>query len=171
MIGNKAVAVVLPSYDAARTLTKVVESIPRDIVDDIILVDDSSSDETVEVAERLRLACFVHPRNSGYGANQKTCFRYALSRGNDIVVLLHPDYQYSPVLVPTLAHMVASGVYDIALGSRMIGKGALIGGMPRHKFIVNKVLTLFQNVVLNQHFSEYHTGYRAYSREFLSRVS
>ena len=132
MIGTKKIAVVLPAYNAAKTLVKVVEAIPRNIVDDIILVDDSSSDDTVTIAKQLGLACFVHPRNRGYGANQKTCFRHALSRGNDIIVLLHPDYQYSPELITPLAHMVASGIYDVALGSRMLGKGALIGGMPRH---------------------------------------
>jgi glycosyltransferase involved in cell wall biosynthesis len=170
MIGTKKIAVVLPAYNAAKTLVKVVEAIPRNIVDDVILVDDSSSDDTVTIAKQLGLACFVHSRNRGYGANQKTCFRHALSRGNDIIVLLHPDYQYSPELITPLAHMVASEIYDVALGSRMLGKGALIGGMPRHKFVVNKLLTLFQNAMLNQHLSEYHTGYRAFSSRFLSQV-
>ena len=130
MIDNKRIAVVLPAYNAAKTLARVIDAIPRAIVDDIIVVDDFSSDETVDVARQLNVECKVHPSNSGYGANQKTCFRHALSRGNDVIVLLHPDYQYSPELVPALAHMVASGIYDVALGSRMLGKGALVGGMP-----------------------------------------
>ena len=170
MIDNKRIAVVLPAYNAAKTLARVIEAIPRAIVDDIIVVDDFSSDETVDVARQLNVECKVHPSNSGYGANQKTCFRHALSRGNDVIVLLHPDYQYSPELVPALAHMVASGIYDVALGSRMLGKGALVGGMPRHKFLINKLLTLFQNILLDQHLSEYHTGYRTYSKEVLHSV-
>ena len=166
MINGKRVVVVLPAYNAARTLEATVRELP-DIVDERILVDDHSGDATAEVARRLGLTVHVHERNRGYGGNQKTCYALALQHGADVVVMIHPDYQYSPLLVTAMASMVASGVYDLALGSRILGGGALRGGMPRYKYIANRALTAFQNFVMGAHLSEYHTGYRAFSRNLL----
>jgi glycosyltransferase involved in cell wall biosynthesis len=174
VIQGHRVIVVMPAYNAGRTLARTVGEIPREVVDDIILVDDASRDETVAVARSLGLAeILVHPRNSGYGANQKTCYRAALERGADIVVMLHPDYQYDPRLITAMAGMVASGVYGIVLASRILGggrTGALAGGMPLWKYAANRALTAFQNLVVGAKLSEYHTGYRAYSASALRRV-
>jgi glycosyltransferase involved in cell wall biosynthesis len=166
MVNNKKVVVVLPAYNAERTLAKTVEEISG-VVDACILVDDHSTDGTVELARKLGLQVHVHERNRGYGGNQKTCYAAALDAGADIVVMLHPDYQYSPLLVEPMAGMIAHGLYDIVLGSRILGGGALKGGMPLVKYISNRILTLIQNVALGAKLSEYHTGFRAYSREML----
>jgi glycosyltransferase involved in cell wall biosynthesis len=166
MVDGKRVAVVMPAYNAAQTLERTLAEIPE-VVDDIILVDDGSSDGTAEVARGLGLHTVVHPKNRGYGGNQKTCYLAALERGADIVVMVHPDYQYAPKLVPALAHCVASGLYDVALGSRILGGGSLAGGMPRYKYVANRALTLVENLLLGQKLSEYHTGYRAFSRRLL----
>ena len=170
MIGGKRVCVVMPAYNAAKTLGVTTAEIDRTLADDIILVDDASRDETVPVAQELGLHLIVHPRNRGYGGNQKTCYTEALARGADIVVMLHPDYQYSPRLLPALAGMVASGHYDCALGSRILGVGALAGGMPLWKYVANRFLTLVENLLLGYKLSEYHTGYRAFSRKLLETL-
>lgn len=170
MINGRSVLVVLPAYNAARTLERTVREIPREVVDDVLLVDDASSDATVEVARRLGLPTLVHRRNLGYGGNQKTCYAAALERGADVVVMVHPDYQYDPRLVPSLVAPIAWGIYDVMLGSRILGKGAVKGGMPRYKYAANRVLTLLQNWLLNHKLSEYHTGYRAFSREVLEAL-
>lgn len=169
MINQKRIAVVLPAYNAAQTLEATVRELP-DIVDDRILVDDHSADETVAVARRLGLSVAVHDRNRGYGGNQKTCYELALRRGADIVVMIHPDYQYSPLLVTAMASMAAYGVYDLVLGSRILGGDALRGGMPLYKYVSNRALTLFQNLLLGAKLSEYHTGFRAYTRELLEAL-
>jgi len=166
MINNKKVVAVLPAYNAEKTLRQTVQEIPA-TVDNCILVDDHSTDSTVELAQRLGLQVHVHEQNRGYGGNQKTCYAAALKAGADIVVMLHPDYQYSPRLVEPMASMIAFGIYDMVLGSRILGGDALRGGMPRHKYVANRVLTLIQNVALGAKLSEYHTGFRAYSREML----
>lgn len=160
----------MPSYNAAKTLAKTVAEIPRDIVDEILLVDDASSDATVELANQLGLTVFRHERNFGYGRNQKTCYREALGHAADIVIMVHPDYQYSPNLIVPIAGMIAYGEYDAVIGSRILGKGALEGGMPPYKYIANRFLTLVQNLLLNYKLSEYHTGFRAFSREVLERL-
>jgi glycosyltransferase involved in cell wall biosynthesis len=170
MILGKKVTVVMPAYNAEFTLRRTYEEIPREIVDDIILVDDASSDRTVEVARELNLYHVTHPKNLGYGGNQKTCYREALERGADIVIMMHPDYQYTPKLIGAMAGMIAGGVYDVVLASRILGRGALDGGMPRYKYISNRFLTAFQNLLMGQKLSEYHTGYRAFSREVLLRL-
>jgi glycosyltransferase involved in cell wall biosynthesis len=169
MINGKRIVVVLPAYNAARTLEATVRELP-DLVDETILVDDHSTDETVAMAHRLRLTVHVHERNRGYGGNQKTCYAQALAAGADVVVMTHPDYQYSPLLVTAMASMVAYGVYDVALGSRILGGGALLGGMPKYKYVANRALTTFQNILMGAHLSEYHTGYRAYSKELLNSL-
>src|SRR6266700_3010490 len=166
MINNKKVVVVLPAYNAEKTLRHTVEEIPQ-AVDHCILVDDHSTDATARLARELGLQVHEHPQNRGYGGNQKTCYAAALDAGADIVVMLHPDYQYSPLLVEPMASMIAFGVYDIVLGSRILGGGALRGGMPRHKYVANRLPTLVQNLALGAKLSEYHTGFRAYSRELL----
>jgi len=158
--------VVLPAYNAAKTLEATVREIP-DVVDECILVDDHSSDDTAEVARRLGIVVEVHPKNRGYGGNQKTCYAKALAHGADVIVMLHPDYQYTPLLVTPLATMIAYGVYDVALGSRILGGGALRGGMPLYKYIANRILTAFQNLMTGAKLSEYHTGFRAFSKEIL----
>ena len=170
MLNGKKIVVVMPSYNAARTLARTVEEVPRDIVDEILLVDDASSDETVNLANELGLTVFVHEKNFGYGRNQKTCYREAVSRGADIVVMVHPDYQYSPNLIVPMAGMIAYGEYDCIVGSRILGKGALSGGMPLYKYVSNRFLTLFQNIFLSAKLSEYHTGFRAFSREVLEAL-
>lgn len=166
MINGKVVAVVMPAYNAGKTLEKTVRELP-DSVDLKILVDDKSTDETVEIAEKLGLRVFVHERNYGYGRNQQTCYREALKSGADIVVMVHPDYQYEPALVSAMASMIACGVYDVVLGSRIIGGGALKGGMPLYKYIANRFLTAFQNALTGAKLSEYHTGFRAFARDVL----
>lgn len=170
MLEGRKIAVVLPAYNAARTLRRTYDDIPKQIVDDIILTDDASSDNTTELARSLGIHTLVHERNRGYGGNQKTCYRTALERGADIVVMLHPDYQYTPGLVPAMASMIASGEYDVVLGSRILGRGALAGGMPVYKYISNRVLTLIENLLLWYKLSEYHTGYRAWSRRILETL-
>lgn len=169
MIDGKRVAVVMPAYNAERTLEKTVRELP-DIVDIRILVDDSSKDNTAHLSERLGVQTFVHDSNYGYGRNQQTCYREALAAGADIVVMLHPDYQYTPLLVSAMAGMVSSGVYDVVLASRILGGGALKGGMPLYKYIANRALTAFQNLFLGVKLSEYHTGFRAFSREVLQTL-
>lgn len=169
MINGKRIVVVLPAYNAERTLEATVRELPE-IVDERILVDDHSSDATAATARRLGLTVEVHHRNRGYGGNQKTCYAKALSAGADVVVMLHPDYQYNPLLVTPIATMIAYGVYDLALGSRILGGGALHGGMPVYKYVSNRFLTLFQNVLMGAKLSEYHTGFRAFSRELLEAL-
>ncbi|HEX8814887.1 MAG TPA: glycosyltransferase family 2 protein [Terriglobales bacterium] len=169
MINGKRIAVVMPAYNAEKTLEVTLRELPE-IVDIKILVDDNSRDRTTEVAHKLGLTYFVHDRNYGYGRNQMTCYREALSSGADVVIMLHPDYQYTPLLVTAMASMVAYGVYDVVLGSRIIGGRALHGGMPLYKYISNRFLTAFENFFLRIKLSEYHTGYRAFSREVLSQL-
>jgi glycosyltransferase involved in cell wall biosynthesis len=166
MINGSRIAVVMPAYNAAKTLRTTVREI-SDLVDVRLLVDDGSTDETVELAKSLGLEVVVHDRNYGYGRNQQTCYREALASGADIVVMLHPDYQYSPLLLTPMASMIACGVYDVVLGSRIIGGTALSGGMPRYKYVANRLLTAFENLLLGAKLSEYHTGYRAFSRRVL----
>jgi glycosyltransferase involved in cell wall biosynthesis len=169
MINGKSVAVVLPAYNAERTLRLTVAELP-DIIDYRILVDDGSSDQTVRLARELGLDVHIHNGNYGYGRNQQTCYREALSSGADIVIMVHPDYQYTPLLATAMAGMIAYGVYDVVLASRIIGGDALGGGMPLYKYISNRVLTIFQNLMLGVKFSEYHTGYRAFSRAVLTKL-
>ena len=170
MIHGRRVIAVLPAYNAARTLRQTVEEIDRETVDEVVLVDDASSDETVELSRDLGLSTVVHERNLGYGGNQKTCYREALRRGADVVVMLHPDYQYTPKLLPAMASLVAIGQYDVVLGSRILTEGHVNSGMPRYKYVANRVLTLAQNLVLGAKLSEYHTGYRAFSRQVLESL-
>jgi glycosyltransferase involved in cell wall biosynthesis len=170
MIANRRVVTVLPAYNAERTLERTVAEVPAGLVDEFLLVDDGSQDRTIALAERLGLPCIAHDRNRGYGGNQKTCYAAALGRGADIVVMLHPDYQYSPRLLGAMAWLVASDEFDIVLGSRILGKGALAGGMPRYKYVANRVLTAYENILLGVKLSEYHTGYRAFSRRVLETV-
>ncbi len=160
----------MPAYNAEQTLVQTYEEIPREVVDEVILVDDSSSDATARVAEELGIRVHVHPRNRGYGGNQKTCYRLALECGADIVVMLHPDYQYTPRLVTAMASMIASGHFDVVLGSRILGTGALKGGMPLYKYVANRFLTAIENILLDAKISEYHTGYRAFSSRVLAEL-
>jgi glycosyltransferase involved in cell wall biosynthesis len=169
MINGKKIAVVMPAYNAEKTLEKTVKEL-SDVVDIKILVDDSSKDRTAELSRRLGVQTYVHDANYGYGRNQQTCYREALASGADIVVMVHPDYQYTPSLVPAMAGMIASGVYDMVLGSRILGAGALKGGMPLYKYISNRLLTAFQNLFLGIKLSEYHTGFRAFSRQLLESL-
>jgi len=171
LIDGKTITVVLPAYNAARTLGQTYREIPFDIVDHVILVDDLSSDDTVGVARELGIAHIIrHEENLGYGGNQKSCYRKALELGSDIVVMLHPDYQYTPRLIHSMCYLIANDVYQVVMGSRVLGKGALSGGMPLYKYLANRILTLIQNLLMNQKLSEYHSGYRAFSREVLTRV-
>jgi glycosyltransferase involved in cell wall biosynthesis len=170
MLNEKKVVVVLPAYNAARTLRRTVDEIPREIVDDIILTDDASRDNTSALALELGLITIRHDRNCGYGGNQKTCYTAALARGADIVVMLHPDYQYTPKLVSAMTSMIAYGEYDGVLASRILGRGALKGGMPLYKYISNRALTFVENILIREKMSEYHTGYRAWSRTLLERL-
>jgi glycosyltransferase involved in cell wall biosynthesis len=170
MLANKKVTVVLPAYNAAQTLKQTIDEIPHDIVDDVILTDDASKDDTVAMARSLGIPTIRHDRNRGYGGNQKTCYTAALARGADIVVMLHPDYQYTPKLVTAMASMIASEEFDVVLGSRILGRGALVGGMPIYKYFSNRFLTLFENIMIGQKLSEYHTGYRAWSRAVLEKL-
>jgi glycosyltransferase involved in cell wall biosynthesis len=172
MIRNKKLVVVLPAYNAALTLKKTYEEIPFDIVDEVVLVDDASRDNTVDVGKELGIKHIIrHDKNKGYGGNQKSCYNKALELGADIVVMLHPDYQYTPKLIPSMAYIIANDVYPVVLGSRILGNGALKGGMPMYKYISNRFLTFAQNILINQKLSEYHTGYRAFSREVLEKVN
>ncbi len=171
MIDGKKVIVVMPAYNAARTLERTYQEIPLDIVDEVVLTDDSSRDDTIAIAKQLGIRhIMVHEQNKGYGGNQKTCYEKALSLGGDIVIMLHPDYQYTPKLITSMAYIIANEVYPVVFGSRILGKGALNGGMPMIKYIANRCLTLFQNVLLSQKLSEYHTGYRAFSGEVLQSL-
>lgn len=171
MILGKKVIVTMPAYNAEHTLEKTLREVPREVVDQIILVDDASKDRTVEVAHELGIDKVVkHEKNRGYGGNQKTCYATALEEGADIVIMLHPDYQYTPALIEPMAWLIAHGTYDVALGSRMLGNDVLAGGMPLHKYVLNRILTLAENIIIWEHLSEYHTGYRAFSREVLERL-
>jgi glycosyltransferase involved in cell wall biosynthesis len=170
MINGKTVIVVLPAYNAAKTLERTIAEVPPGIADEFLLVDDASRDDTVEQARRLGIPCIVHAQNRGYGGNQKTCYTEALRRGADIVVMLHPDYQYSPKLIGAIAWQVASGEYDVVLGSRILGAGALKGGMPLYKYVANRLLTAVENILLGIKLSEFHTGYRAFSRRVLQTL-
>lgn len=171
MINNKKIVVVLPAYNAEKTVSQTYHEIPFDIVDDVILVDDNSLDNTVEIANALGIQYIIcHPKNRGYGGNQKSCYDKALEVGADIVIMLHPDYQYTPKLIHSMSHLIANDLYHTVLGSRILGLGALRGGMPYYKYLANRLLTLFQNILMGQKLSEYHTGYRAYSKEVLEKV-
>lgn len=167
MLYGKRIAVVLPAYNAARTLAKTVEEMPKEIVDEMLLIDDDSTDETVRFAQRLGLRVFVHERNFGYGRNQKTCYAEALRTDADVIVMLHPDYQYEPRLVLSMAGLIATDIYDVVIASRILGGKALSGGMPLYKYIANRLLTLIQNFFVGAKLSEYHSGYRAFSRNVL----
>jgi glycosyltransferase involved in cell wall biosynthesis len=172
MINDKKIVVVLPAYNAAKTLKITYNEIDFDIVDEVILVDDRSHDETLQVARELGIQHIVeHQANRGYGGNQKSCYQKALDLGGDIVIMLHPDYQYTPLLIPSMAHLLSSGLYEVVLGSRILGKGALKGGMPVYKYVANRFLTLFQNIMMGAKLSEYHTGYRAFTRKVLESVN
>lgn len=170
MINNKKIFVVMPAYNAEKTLTKTYEEIPKEFVDEVILTDDCSRDDTSTLSKTLGIVTLRHPKNRGYGGNQKTCYSYALSRGADVVVMLHPDYQYTPKLILAMASMIAYDVYDVVLGSRILGKTALEGGMPFYKYVANRFLTLVQNLCLELKLSEYHTGYRAFSKKVLQSL-
>lgn len=170
MLNNKKIAVILPAYNAERTLEKTYAEIPFDIIDVVLLVDDASQDNTAELARRLNIHTIVHENNRGYGGNQKTCYKAALDQGADIVVMLHPDYQYTPHLLPAMAAMIAYGEFDAVLASRILGTGALKGGMPFYKYVSNRFLTFAENLLLGQKLSEYHTGYRAFSRAVLETL-
>jgi len=172
MILGKKLVIVLPAYNAALTLKKTYDEIPFDIVDEVVLVDDASRDNTVEVGKALGIKHIIrHEKNKGYGGNQKSCYNKALEIGADIVIMLHPDYQYTPKLIYSMAYLIANGVYPVVLGSRILGKGALRGGMPMYKYIFNRCLTFAQNVLISQKLSEYHTGYRAFSKEVLDAIN
>lgn len=170
MLNGHRIAVVLPAYNAAKTLEMTFNEIPFDFVDDVILVDDASRDDTAEVARRLGITTVIHETNTGYGGNQKTCYRTALALDADIVIMLHPDYQYTPKLVTAMAAMIAYGEFDAVLASRILGTGALKGGMPLYKYLANRFLTFAENILLGQKLSEYHTGYRAFSRQILETL-
>ena len=172
MLKNHKIIVVMPAYNSAETLRKTYKEIPFDIVDEVILVDDASNDNTVKIAKELGIEkVFIHQENKGYGANQKTCYNEALALNADIIVMLHPDYQYTPKLIQSMAYMIANEVYPVVLGSRILGKGALKGGMPLYKYFANRILTLLQNLLMNQKLSEYHTGFRAYSAHTLQSIN
>ncbi|HEX2683368.1 MAG TPA: glycosyltransferase family 2 protein [Ferruginibacter sp.] len=172
MLKGKKIVVVMPAYNAAKTLEQTYAGIPFDIVDEVILVDDASTDATVKIAEALNIRHVIkHDRNKGYGANQKTCYVKALDLGADIIIMLHPDYQYDPRLIPSMTNLIAEGVYEVVIASRILGKGAMTNGMPVYKYFFNRCLTLFQNIMLSQKLSEYHTGYRAYSANVLRQIN
>jgi glycosyltransferase involved in cell wall biosynthesis len=171
MINSKVITVVMPAYNAEQTLKKTYNEIPFDIVDNVILVDDASADRTTELAHELGIKYVIrHDKNKGYGGNQKTCYNKALEIGSDIVVMLHPDYQYTPLLISSICYMIANELYPVVIASRILGKGALQGGMPLYKYIANRFLTLAQNLLMKQKLSEYHTGYRAFTKEILQAV-
>lgn len=171
MIGGKRVAVVLPAYNASKTLATTYNEIPKEVVDEFILVDDHSIDATAELAKSLNIETHIHNSNMGYGANQKTCYREVLKKNIDIIVMVHPDYQYTPKLLRSMCSMLADEVYDIVLGSRILNGGALKGGMPLYKYVANRILTFLENMLLGAKLSEYHTGYRAYRREVLEKIN
>lgn len=172
MINGKKIVVCLPAYNAAKTLEKTFSDIPLDLVDEIVLVDDASMDNTVQIAHQLGIRHILqHERNKGYGGNQKTCYSKALSLGADIIIMLHPDYQYNPKLIPSMAHLLAHNIYPVVLGSRILGGGALKNGMPFYKYFFNRVLTFIQNLILGHKLSEYHTGFRGYTREALQTIN
>jgi glycosyltransferase involved in cell wall biosynthesis len=170
MLNGKKIVVIMPAYNAEKTLVQTYNEIPKDIVDSVILTDDASSDRTVEVAKELGIKTLVHGANKGYGANQKTCYMEALKENPDIVIMLHPDYQYTPKLITAMASMIAFGVYDVVLASRILGRGALRGGMPLYKYIANRALTVIENVLIGYKLTEYHTGYRAYTSDVLRKI-
>ncbi|MCU0349473.1 MAG: glycosyltransferase family 2 protein [Flavobacterium sp.] len=172
MLNGKKIIVVLPAYNAELTLEKTYKEIPFDIVDDVILVDDNSTDKTIQKAQELGIKNILkHNINKGYGANQKSCYQKALELEGNIIIMLHPDYQYTPKLIHSMSYLIANDVYKVVIGSRILGKGALKGGMPKYKYIANRFLTLFQNVLMNQKLSEYHTGYRAFDREVFEKIN
>ena len=171
MINGKIITIVMPAYNAEQTLKNTYDEIPFDIVDNVILVDDASSDKTSELAHNLGIHYVIrHDKNKGYGGNQKTCYNKALEINSDIIVMLHPDYQYTPLLIASICHMIANGLYPVVIASRILGKGALQGGMPLYKYIANRFLTFTQNILMGQKLSEYHTGYRAFTKEVLQSV-
>jgi glycosyltransferase involved in cell wall biosynthesis len=170
MINGKRITVVMPAYNAEKTLLKTYQEIPSSVVDDIILTDDASQDNTVEISKELDIYTLVHEENKGYGGNQKTCYQEAVRRGSDIVIMLHPDYQYTPKLISAMASMIAEGVFDVVIGSRILGNQAMAGGMPTYKYVANRFLTLTENIIINQKLSEYHTGYRAFSVDTLTTI-
>jgi glycosyltransferase involved in cell wall biosynthesis len=170
VLKGKHIVVVMPAYNAERTLRRTYEEIPTDVVDDVILVDDKSQDQTPEIARALGINTIVHSKNLGYGGNQKTCYKEAMKLGADVVIMVHPDYQYTPKLITAMASLIAEGLFDCVLGSRILGVGALRGGMPRYKFVANRLLTFAQNLLLDYKLSEYHTGYRAFSRKLLETL-
>lgn len=170
MLLGKKIVVVMPAYNAEQTLERTAREIPTDLVDDVVLVDDASRDNTTALARDLGFMVHTHPKNKGYGGNQKSCYKLALFRGADIIIMLHPDYQYSPRLIPAMASMIASGHYDVVLGSRILGGDARRGGMPLYKYVSNRFLTLTENLLISQKLSEYHTGYRAFSRKVLETI-
>ncbi len=172
MVNNNKVVTVLPAYNAAETLRLTYNEIDFSIVDDVILVDDHSMDDTVEIAHDIGIKHIIeHEENKGYGGNQKSCYDKALEIGADIIIMLHPDYQYTPKLIPSMAHLIGNGLYEVVLGSRILGKGALVGGMPIYKYFANRLLTSFQNIMMRAKLSEYHTGYRAFSRKVLENIN
>jgi glycosyltransferase involved in cell wall biosynthesis len=172
MINDKKVVVVMPAYNASKTLEKTYNEIPFNLVDEVVIVDDCSNDDTSEKAKILGISHIIrHEKNTGYGGNQKTCYNYALELGADIVIMVHPDYQYTPKLIPSMCYLIANDVYQVVLGSRILGTGALKGGMPMHKYIANRILTLIQNILTGAKLSEYHTGYRAFSKEVIQAVN
>lgn len=171
MFNNKKIIVVLPAYNAAKTLQKTYEEIPFDIIDEVILTDDFSNDNTIDVAKKIGIKHIIlHDKNKGYGANQKSCYKKAIELNADIVVMLHPDYQYTPKLIPAMVALVANNLYDVVLGSRILSKGALKGGMPFYKYVSNRILTLIQNTLMNQKLSEYHTGYRCFDAKIINKI-
>ncbi len=170
MLNGKKIIVVLPAYNAEQTLAKTYREIPHDIVDEVLLVDDHSKDKTIEVAKQLGITTITHDENLGYGGNQKTCYTEAIKRGADIIVMLHPDYQYPPPLVTAMAALISCGMFDVVLGSRILGGNATRGGMPFYKYVSNRFLTLFENILTGQKLSEYHTGYRAFSKEVVKAI-
>lgn len=172
MLKGKKICVVLPAYNAEKTLKDTYKEIPFDIVDDVILVDDHSTDETILTAKKLGIKHIIsHDENKGYGGNQKSCYNHALALNADIIIMLHPDYQYTPKLIESMSYLIVNDLYPVVLGSRILGKGAKKGGMPRYKYFFNRCLTAFQNFVMNQKLAEYHTGYRAFSREVLENIN
>jgi glycosyltransferase involved in cell wall biosynthesis len=170
MLNGKRICVVMPAYNAEKTLKKTYDEIPKDIVDDVILTDDASTDETVKISRELDIKTIVHTVNKGYGGNQKTCYQAALKSRADIVIMLHPDYQYTPKLILPMASMMTAGLFDAMIGSRILGNKAMMGGMPLYKYVSNRILTLSENLLIQQKLSEYHTGYRAFSRKVLETI-
>jgi glycosyltransferase involved in cell wall biosynthesis len=172
MLKNKKIVVVLPAFNAEKTLKQTMDEIPFDIVDEVVLVDDASTDRTFEIANELNIRHIIrHEKNKGYGGNQKTCYDKALNLGADIVIMLHPDYQYTPKLIPSMAFIIASGLFQVVIASRILGRGALKGGMPWYKYISNRILTMVENWLVHEKLSEYHTGYRAFTREVLEKIN